>query len=166
MNVCNASSTPGRWAVAGARPASSSTRRFLVPFRFSLLDRVVVGNGRREKRRLEVGLRVRAAEKVAAGTDLAQRVHGLAVLRQIDALRKYVHHSELVHVHYQLLVRGGKPSFEPAGGMQHEVGPGMHRGDQRLRAVIGGLGIGNFGGAKRAAGAKCMLSRRASWPAP
>ncbi len=44
-------------------------------FRLPLLDGVVVGDGRAIERRLEIGLRVRAAEEVAARRDLVEGLH-------------------------------------------------------------------------------------------
>ena len=57
-----------------------------------------------------------AAEKVAARPDLADGVHRLAVLAEVDALGEHVHHAELVDVHHELLVarrRARPPASRP-----------------------------------------------------
>lgn len=73
-------------------------------FGLPLLEGVVVRDRRAVEGGLEVGLCVGAAEEMAARPDFAQRVHGLAVLRQVVALRQGLHHAELVGVHNEFLV--------------------------------------------------------------
>src|SRR5688500_7923438 len=55
-------------------------------FGLPLLDRVVVCERGAEEGSLKIGLSMGATQKMAAGTDLAQRVHGLPVLGEVDAL--------------------------------------------------------------------------------
>src|SRR3546814_4664992 len=50
---------------------------------------------------------------------LADRIHRLAVLAEVDALQHGLHQPELVGVEDELLVGRGQSAFEPAGGMQH-----------------------------------------------
>ena len=69
-------------------------------------------------------------------------------------LGEHMHDAELVGVHDELLVGRGEAALHPAGGVKDEIRAGMDGRDQRLGALIGGLRIGDLGGAERAAGAE------------
>ena len=117
-----------------------------------MLVAVVVGDGRAIEGGLEIGLRVSAAEEVLPGTHLADRIHGLAILGQVDPREQRVHHAGLVGVHDELLVAHGQATLEPAGGMEHEVHARQTRGQQSVGGFERGLSVGNLGGAQTAAG--------------
>ncbi|MNL48296.1 hypothetical protein D3C87_1711390 [compost metagenome] len=82
-----------------------------------------------------------AAEIVAAGADLADRVHGLAFLGEIDAHRHLLHHAELVLVDHELLVGRDQTAFQPTGRMQHEVGAGKQCHVQRVGRFVRCLSV-------------------------
>ena len=63
-------------------------------------------------------------------------------------------HARLVDIHHELLVAHGEAALEPAGRVQHEVHAGEHRRQHGLGRFIGGLRIGDLGGAEAAAGAE------------
>ena len=61
------------------------------------------------ERGLEIALGVAAFQEMAvgadgAGADLADGVHRLAVLAEIDVAGQHLHHAELVRVHDELLI--------------------------------------------------------------
>ena len=86
-----------------------------------MLEAVVVREWRAIKGRLEVGLGVRATQKVLARANFADGIHRLAVLTQIHAREQRVHHPRLVGVHDELLVAHGEAALEPSSRVQHEV---------------------------------------------
>ena len=81
---------------------------------------------------------------VAAGTHLAQRIKRLPARRQVHSLRQRLHHRELVRIHDELLVAGNEAALQPARRVGDEVDPGEQRRQQRVRALVGGLGIGDL----------------------
>ncbi len=91
------------------------------------------------------------SEKVAAGAHFAQRVERQPALRQVHALRQGLHHRELVGIHDELLVAGDQAAFEPARRVSHEIDAGEQRRQQCMRALVGGLRIGDLRGAQRSA---------------
>ena len=119
-----------------------------------MLDRIVVGDAGAVEGGLEIGLGMGAAEEMPAGLDLMERLHRLPIVAEVDALGEHMHGAELVEIHHEFLVRGREPALQPAGGVQHEIRARKHRRQQRLRALIGRLRVGNLGGAERAAGAE------------
>src|SRR5207302_611854 len=119
-----------------------------------LLEPVVVGERRAVEGRLEVRLRVGAAEEVLARTDLADGVERLAVLGQIHSREQRMHHARLIGVHHELLVAHGQTALEPPGGMQHEVDTRETGGSQRVGRLVGRLGIRDLGRAQCAARAE------------
>ena len=94
-----------------------------------------------------------AAEKMAAGTHLANGIHGLTAFAEIHATRQAVQHRELVGVHDELLVTRDESRFEPASRVGHEVHARQHRGQQRVGALVAGLGVDHLRGTQAATAA-------------
>jgi hypothetical protein len=151
MKSCSASSIAGS---SGLPNLVGALRGVETALGLPLLDRVVVGDARAVERGLEIGLRVRAAEIVLAGRHLAESVDRLRVLGQVDALRA----STCIIPSWSQSSRTsrtrGEPALQPARRVQHEVDARHHGRQQRLRALVGGLRVGQLGGAERAAGAE------------
>ena len=124
------------------------------PLGIPLLKAVVIGEWRAVEGVLEVRLRVRAAQEVLAGSDLADGIHRLAVLDQVDAGEQRMHHAGLIGIDDEFLIAHRQAAFEPAGGVQHEVDAGEAGRQQRLGRLEGRLRIGDFRCAQRAAGAE------------
>ena len=95
-----------------------------------------------------------AAQEMPAGFDLAEGIERLGIRGHVDAARHHVHHAELVEIHDEFLVGRGEAALHPAGRVEDEIGAGEQRRQQRLRALVGGLGVGQLGRAERAAGAE------------
>ncbi|MND62215.1 hypothetical protein D3C80_534910 [compost metagenome] len=87
--------------------------------------------------RLSVG----AAEIVAAGSNLADRIERLTFGRQIDAFRHLLHHAELVLIDHEFFIGRDKTTFQPAGGMENEIGTGEQRHVERVGRFVRGLGV-------------------------
>ena len=88
------------------------------------------------------------------GSLVTDRVDGLAVLGQVDAVDEDRGHPALVGIEDELLVADGEPALEPAGGMQDEVDAAEDRRVERRRRLVGGLRVGDLRGAQVAAGAE------------
>src|SRR5580698_10169444 len=86
--------------------------------------------------------------------DLMEGLHRLAIVAKVDAFGEHVHCAKLIEVEYEFLIGRGEAAFEPASGMQHEVGARQHRRQKRLRALISRLRVRDLRGAERAAGAE------------
>jgi hypothetical protein len=93
-------------------------------------------------------------EKSTAGRDFLEGLHRLAVLAQVDASGQHMHHAELVAIHHEFLIGRGQPAFHPARRVEHEIRAGMKGWNERLRAFIGRLGVGDLRGAQAAASPK------------
>src|SRR3954452_1950081 len=119
-----------------------------------LLEARVVRNVAAIEGGLEVGEGMRRTEEVLAGPVLADRVDRLAVLRQIEPLDERRHHPALVLVHDELLAPDRQAALEPAGRVQHEVGAGENGWQQRRRALVRGLRVGDLRRRQRAARAE------------
>ena len=117
-----------------------------------MLEGVVVGDLAPVEGVLEVGQGMGRPEIVLARVVGQDRVEGLAVLGQVDALHEDRGHPALVGVEDELLVADGEPPLEPAGGVEHEVDAGQDRRAERGGRFVGGLGVGDLRGAQVSAG--------------
>ena len=89
-----------------------------------------------------------------ARAGLAKRVHGLAVIRHINAVDNRLHHRQLVGIEKQLGIVGDKPAFHPAACVKHEIHPALNRRHDGVGGFIGGLRIGRLRAGERSAGAE------------
>ena len=97
-----------------------------------------------------------------ARLDLMERLHRLAVVRKVDALGEHLHRAKLIEVEHEFFVRSGEAAFEPARGMQHEIGARQHRRQKRLRAFVSRLRVGTFEAHSEPPVRNGMFIRRAS----
>ena len=113
------------------------------------LERFVVQQVRLPERRLEVRLRMRAAQVVTTRPDLADRIHRLRVFVDVDAPGEVMQGAKLIGIHHELLEADYQPALQPAAGVQHEVHARQQPHVQAVRRLVGRLRIRQFRAAER-----------------
>ena len=79
------------------------------------------------------------AEEMHAWPNFANRVHGLAVFRQVDSAEQDFDHIGLVDVHDKFFISHRESAFHPAGSMEDEIHAregGRQHGINRLRSGL------------------------------
>ena len=86
-------------------------------------------------------MRVGAVEEMGAGSDFADGIECLCLLRQIEALGEGGDLAAQVGVHDGLLIAVDEAAFEPATCVVYEVGAGKHRHHQAPGAFFHRLAV-------------------------
>ncbi|KAB2860643.1 MAG: hypothetical protein F9K43_22520, partial [Bauldia sp.] len=104
-----------------------------------------------EDRRVEGGgkacLRVRRAEVVPAGADVAHGLEREGAFVDHQGIEELRHHLQQIDVENRLFEGGNQPALHPAGRVQDEIAAAHDRAPQREDALIGRLCVDRVGGA-------------------
>ena len=85
--------------------------------------------------------RVRGAEKMPAGADIADSVQAEARFVDLQRLQKRSHALKEFEIDHELLEGCGQAAFHPSGGMHHQIGVPEHNRPERHHAFPGCLRI-------------------------